>query len=636
MARSPDGRWRALDGEAILRVHKLAAGYLYQAHLRHVLGERLGLCFTEPLKGMAEIDGVPTGVLAEFSTRRREILAHLAEHGTGGWRAAQTAAQVTRDRKDPTDLHALRLEWEARAAGHGFDAAERAAVFDRRPTPRTDVDALTARLVGPLGLTEKQTTFTTTDVLMRLVDELREGMDATELRALVARIVGHQAVRAVGDAEPGRANRYTTGELLAAEASALDVVTRGVRSGAPVASTGAVEAVLATGGPVRLGADQQSMIRHAALSDDRVVSVVGIAGSGKTTATRALAEAFATSGIAVVGAAPSGVAARKLEADAGIQAHTLHRLVGVADRAGLIERSVVIIDEAGMAPTRELARLLAHAERADAKVVLVGDPAQLPSVGAGGLFAAIVQRHGAVTLDTNRRQSDPAAAAALVQIREGNGSAYLAHALSSGQLVESPDPISVRARLLADWWEHARTDPAANVMIAHRRRDVADLNALGRALMDRAGLLGSERVRLGDHEYAAGDRIVCIKNHRLFDVQNGTRATVVAVNPRGALHVRTDAGETRDLGRAYAAEHVQPAYAITGHASQGTTVARAFVLAPQRAALQEWSYVALSRASEQTRLYLAERTLGGTDGLADLTMSIETAADETVALDLLP
>ena len=97
-ARSAGGVWRELDGDLILRTHRLAAGYLYQAQLRYELTARLGVGWRPVVQGMAELRGVPEEVVREFSTRRQQILTHLAEQGTDGWRAAQVAAITTRER----------------------------------------------------------------------------------------------------------------------------------------------------------------------------------------------------------------------------------------------------------------------------------------------------------------------------------------------------------------------------------------------------------------------------------------------------------------------------------------------------------------------------------------------------------
>src|SRR6266540_5268033 len=115
MTPSPsDGEWRALDGEALLKTYRLAAGYLYEAHLRCELSTRLGLEWNVPEKGWAEFRGVPRAVIEAFSTRRAQVLEHLAEQQTSGFYAAQVAAVATRERKEELDLPRLTDAWRAR------------------------------------------------------------------------------------------------------------------------------------------------------------------------------------------------------------------------------------------------------------------------------------------------------------------------------------------------------------------------------------------------------------------------------------------------------------------------------------------------------------------------------------------
>ena len=157
-----------------------------------------------------------------------------------------------------------------------------------------------------------------------------------------------------------------------------------------------------------LGREQAAMVRAVASSPERVVCVVGHAGAGKTTALAALADAFQRDGHVAIGAAPSGVAAANLADETGIPSGTLHRLLAEARQRGGLPRRLPARGRRGRrwptpAPSPACS---SQVEQAEGKAVLVGDPAQLPAVGAGGLFAAIVERNGAIELHENRRQRD--------------------------------------------------------------------------------------------------------------------------------------------------------------------------------------------------------------------------------------
>jgi conjugative relaxase-like TrwC/TraI family protein len=646
MAHRPsDGEWRALDGEAILKTYRLAAGYLYQAHLRGELSRRLGVEWETAHKGLADLKGVPRAVVDEFSTRRAQVVEHMEERSTSGFWAAQVAALDTRDRKEHIDLARLREEWHARAAEHGLGRNELANLLHRiewRGPSSRELLAIAHRLLASDGLTEHTTAFSDPDLVMAWAQAHTQGTSAERVRRLAARFPGLDGVEPVGELpQPGRPGRYSTRDLIAVEQGALALVERGLDADAPAVPAELVKATLREHGA--LSEEQQRMLRGVASSCDRVVCVVGLAGSGKTTATRAVADAFRAAGVPVCGAAPSGIAAEKLEDETGIASTTLHRLL----KRELPDRCLVVVDEAGMAETRILAPLLERVEQAHGKVVLIGDPCQLPAVGAGGLFAGIVERQGAIELGENRRQHDPDERAALEQIRNGLGRDYLAYSEGRGRLVTAETPLEAKTRLLADWWIAARDDLPGNVMIALRRRDVAELNTLARALMDSHGRLGHTRLTIAGSEYAAGDRIVCLRNDDALGVKNGTRATVETVDRKHrTLSVMTDRGDHIALDTGYLeAGHVCHAYALTGHAGQGVTVERAFVLGIGGQRLQEWGYVALSRARQQTRLYVTAVTrereshfhdLDDRNPVTRLGQALEESAIERLAVDQRP
>jgi conjugative relaxase-like TrwC/TraI family protein len=652
MAQSPsDAKWRALDGEAILKTYRLAAGYLYEAHLRAELARSLGVEWETPRKGWAELKGVPRRVVDEFSTRRLAVVERMRRQATSGFYAAQVAAVDTRERKEHVDLVALRENWRARAAEHGLGQRELTALLGqavRREATARELQEIARRLLGPLGLTEKRTAFSGPELVMAWAQALAQGATVSRIRQVCERFTAIDGVERVGDSPaPGRPAHYSTSELMRLERAALEIVERGADCDAPAIQADALDSVLPEAVRERLSGEQRAMVRKVATSRQRVVCVVGVAGAGKTTAAHALAAAFAASGVAVVGAAPSGVAAEKLQDETGIPSTTLHRLLERASRGELPSGCVLIVDEAGMAETRALAPLLEQLERVGGKAVLIGDPYQLPAVGAGGLFAGIVERKGAVVLHENRRQRDELERHALAKIRAGLGREYLAFAEQRERLVVSEDPLATRMRLVSDWWSHARSDLAGNAMIALRRRDVAELNALARGLMESNGRLGRERLTSAGREFAAGDRVVCLRNSDRLGVKNGTRGTIERVDPRsGTLTISTDRGDRVELSRRYLeAGHVRHAYALTGHSGQGVTVDRAFVLGSGDARLQEWGYVALSRARDATRLYVTANVvdreshfheLDDRDPVTRLAGALEESAVERLAVDQRP
>jgi conjugative relaxase-like TrwC/TraI family protein len=652
MAKSPsDGKSRALDGEPILKSYRLAAGYLYQAHLRAELSRSLGVEWEHPRKGMAELRHVPREVIREFSTRRAQVVEQLDRQGGGGFYAAQVAAVETRERKEHVDLAGLREDWRARAAEHGLGSHELRALLGRvrhREIGGEELLRIARQLLGPNGLTEKRTAFSEPEVVMAWAEAHPVGASADRVRRLAARLTRTDGVERVGEApSPGRPARYSTAELVAIERAALGLVERGRDAEAPSISQQRLDEI-ERADRIALSPEQEKMVREVATGQSRVVCVVGLAGAGKTTATHAVAQVFAHAGIDVLGAAPSGVAAEKLQDETGIPSATLHWLLEQVRREGsLPHASVLIIDEAAMAETRVLAPVLELVEHAQGKAILIGDPQQLPAVGAGGLFAGIVEREGAVVLTENRRQRDELEREALARIRAGIGRDYLAYAEKRERLVVSESAVTTRARLLADWWKHARDDLPGNVMLALRRRDVADLNQLARSLMEADGRLGSKRLTLADREFAVGDRVVCLRNNTMLGVKNGTTGTVERVDlGRRTLALATDRGLNVELNRRYLESgNVRHAYALTGHAAQGLTVERAFVLGAGEARLQEWGYVALSRARDETRLYVTGNPreheshfheLDDRDPLTRFGRALEESAIELLAVDQRP
>ena len=392
------------------------------------------------------------------------------------------------------------------------------------------------------------------------------------------------------------------------------------------------------------------MVREVATSPSRVVCVVGLAGAGKTTATHAVAQVFAQAGIAVLGAAPSGVAAEKLQDETGIPSTTLHRLLDDARAGGGLPPGSRARRRRGRhgRDARPRAACSSSSSRPSGKAILIGDPHQLPAVGAGGLFAGIVEREGAVVLTENRRQRDELERDALARVRAGVGRDYLAYAEKRERLVVSESPVDdARAparRLVGARPRRPRRQRHARAPPPRRRRpQPARPLAHGRRRPARQASASPSRTASSPPATASSASATPTASaSRTAPAEPSSGSTATG----GRSTVATDRGPTVELSRRYLeAGNVRHAYALTGHAAQGLTVERAFVLGAGEARLQEWGYVALSRARAETRLYVTGtpreheshfHDLDDRDPLARFGRALEESAVEELAVDQHP
>jgi conjugative relaxase-like TrwC/TraI family protein len=603
-----EGRWTRLYHPAIYE-HAKAAGYIYEAHLRDELTRRLGVRWKEVANGIAEIRGFDPDHLRAFSTRRQEILEAAGEGASA--RALQIATLATREAKD-RDLttESLRDLWREKAEEIGLDRESiRATLGHERQAPEGQVAVADVEA----ALTAHASHFDRRDVIQAVADCLPAGAPANEVDELADAFIATPDV--IGIAATAKGERYTTRTIWELERGALDrVAVMAARSDAAVVSEIVVSRVLAK--RPSLKADQEAMVRRLLGGGEGVIVVVGEAGTGKTYALTAAAEGWAASGEELRVAAPTWRAANVLRSE-GLQATSVASLLADLDRAAtrseavLGSRAVLVVDEAGMVDSRAMARLVAHAQEADAKLVLIGDPAQLGEIEAGGLFASIASRTEPVVLDEVIRHRHELEREGAKLIREGEGREALSIYQGAERVTVSDDPLARRGAMVADWWRSYERGEDA-LMIAKRNAEVAELNALARERMKAAGGLRGEEIEVGGARFAAGDQVVTRINDQRQNIYNRERWRVEGVDPaserlwlvgidtRGRVCVDSDyLGRLRERDGGPAIEH---AYAATTYQAQGATVDTAFVMVDPSMDRQEF-YVATSRTREQTYLY---------------------------------
>jgi Ti-type conjugative transfer relaxase TraA len=601
-----EGTWGTLDGR-LLYAHARTAGFLYQAALRRELTERLGVEWGPVHRGTAEVLGIDRQVREHFSRRRAEIVERMREVDGRSASSAQAAALETRRVKDyDVPLGRLREQWRARAAEHGLDQEALGHAVDRDPEPPA-ITGLPLR-----ELTREASTFDRRAVIRAVAEHAPSGARVREIEAVADEVLRSPEVTRVDDR-----GRYSTWEMLELERDLLKTARQSRGRDVARVPGEVADAVLAE--RVDLSGEQREVVRALTTSGDGVQVVRAPAGTGKTFALEAARQVWEQDGRQVFGAALSARAALELEQHAGIDSCTIARLKDDLQRGfGPDKNDVLIVDEAAMVGTRDLARLVEHTGRAGAKLVLVGDDRQLQEIDAGGAFRRLA-KDNPLALSEVRRQREQWDRDALSELRDGQLELFADAYLKHGRIVARPTAEKVRETLVSDWWQAARQPGCDAVMIAHRRSDVADLNQRAREARRAHGDLGPDELNTGERAFAAGDRVIATRNARDLDLANGQRGTITTINPEHesvSVHLDGDIGREVQIDHAYlAAGHLDHAYAITAHKAQGATVDQAFVLGTEDL-YREWGYTALSRHRDQARFYLVspssvERSLPG-------------------------
>jgi AAA domain len=485
------------------------------------------------------------------------------------------------------------------------------------------------------------------------------GAGRNELEELADRFLAERAVSVVAD-RTLEERRCSTPDLLAVEQRLVTAATGRTEEQTAVASHEAVRGALAA--HPTAGQDQAGMVRDVCQGGAGVALVVGRAGTGKTFALGIARHAWQLDGYRLLAAAPTGIATLSLQGEGFEDVATCDRLLGDLDRGQetLSDRTVLVVDEAGMVGSRKLTRLLEHADQARAKVVLVGDDRQLASIDAGGGFRALRLRLGASELTENRRQHQAWEREALELVRSGLVEEAVAAYQAHDRVVAADSKPAATLALLQDWWtafQQADHDPAHEVIVlAARRAEVDRLNTACQELLAARGRLGPERLQVEDRQLAIGDRVVCGHNAIAeLGVANGSRGTITALDPQArTLTLRLEGTDGREValprsyldgrGRGERNRRVDLAYATTGHRAQGLTRGRALVRLTGTEDVN-WLYVQLSRARQETLLYavvgpepqgageldLPDREQP--DGYLQLAQALSRAGGQTLAID---
>jgi len=672
--KGADGKWRTIDSKLLHR-QGVAASEFYNARVMDRVTDALGVTtelreVTPGKRPVVEIAGIDDRLTSGFSSRSADIKKavkqlerdYRREHGRAPNMKArvQLAQQATLDTR-PAKAHArslsdLRAEWHAQASAavggrvvrdvlsDAQAVAARTHAPDEAVVPVSVAEASSAvvetvaehhAVWGPHTIEAEARRYVQTQ---RAAGITVEGtVEEITQHALTTDSVAVTPPSPYGAFEPltrsdgtsiyehkGR-QLLTSRSVLEAEDTLLDAARdRTVR---PVSRETfdrvAAEENATSAHPLDQG--QHALAGEFATSSARLVVGTGPAGAGKTTALRVAARAVEAEGGKLIGLAPSATAAAVMADALDVDARTIHSFTlgtgtlpellaheGPVEGIDVSPGDVIVVDEAGMAGTTNLAKVTRIAELHGAHVRLIGDDRQLAAVEAGGALRLLEHEVGSVKLDQLHRFADRAEADATKLLRDpaqtGDPFAWY---VDNGR-VRGGDVDRMTGDVFAAW----QTDTDAgkhSVMLAQTNTTVAELNTRAQALrMSQGAVTGrvSADVR-GALSAFKGDVVVTRVNRSDMKVsggrdrvKNGDQWTVREAHEDGSLSVEhTGHGGRITLPRDYVRSSVELGYASTIHRAQGMTADTAHVLA-DAATSRELAYVGLTRGREANHLYV--------------------------------
>lgn len=519
-----DGEWRAMDNEFIYR-RKMLLGAYYRAELARelqVLG--YGIRVTH-FDGRFELSHIDDSQVRAFSKRSIAIEAYLKDQGLARSHAPaelkKLVAVITREKKSEVDREQLRQQWR--------ELSDASAITYQPARQREELVADPGCRVAVLQealahLSERQAVF----------DHV--ALSATALAAGVGRLTLPDVELAIDQAVEGGVlirvgERYTTPEMLRLEAEILDIEQAGREASTPVyrGERGELERQFAG-----LSDGQQRAVLGILISRSRVTGLQGRAGVGKTTLLRKAAEVARAAGYQVKGLAPSASAAREL-AGAGVEAETMAAFSRRADKR-LSAKTLLIVDEAGMASTRQMHTIMAASAEARCRVVLVGDTAQLQAVEAGKPFSQLqaAGMHTSLVSEIQRQKNATLKRAVELSV---DGHVGMAVELLEKDVLQISDANGRFERIADDYAALTVDEREQTLVVAGTRRARSEIN---HRIRDRLGFAGAgQSLVLIDRKdytesqqrsilaYEPGDIVIAEADYKSLGLRRGESAQVV-------------------------------------------------------------------------------------------------------------
>ena len=577
-----DGKWRSLEPRAFYQLQK-EIGAIYRQELAHGVAE-LGYPIEPGKDAMFEIAGVPDRVIDALSQRTAAIDARLAERGTSREEASaaekQIAALDTREAKTHADIRELRADWRVTADANGFDAGardrliaaarQRAAQIEVKANPemlaRQAVDFAAAKL------SEREAVFSASTLAREAGDFAFGKVGHSDISAAIALAGdrGELVPRTFLDRRGAEFAGFTTPQAIATERTMLQLEMAGRGIAEPLASPMAAARTVerAARESTRSGyawtGDQKRATADLLTSRDRIAAVQGYAGTAKTTTVLATyAREAERAGLSVTALAPTASAATVLGDALGLRGDTVARHLLTPEGRVSGKGAVWIVDEASMLSAHDMAKLMTTADKAGARIVLVGDVKQLGSVGAGAAFAQL-QAAGMTTMTLAEvvRQTNADTREAVMASIEGHAANALAALDRGGGRVLEAATAHDRFEAMARHYLSLSSAERAKTLVIEPSREGRDtLTGMIRDQLASRGELSAQKLQFAALEakgmtraeareaasYAIGDVVRFNRDYAAKSVRRGEDLSIVGIDPeRGRIALAGRDGRSID------------------------------------------------------------------------------------------
>ena len=479
------------------------------------------------------------------------------------------------------------------------------------------------------ALTHQQSTFTRYDIA-RFIN--RHTADAEQYQRVYDKVRESEQLLKLGDDRRGM-TRFSTAEMVALE---KDLITKADQLDQQLEHQVPAQNIDELMANTKLTPEQQDGLNHLIAAGD-LKCLIGYAGTGKSTLLKEAKNLWESAGYNVLCATLSGIAAENLEGASGITSRTFasRDYYWNKDQQHLTDKDILVVDEAGMLGSRQMAKIISEVTEHNAKLVLIGDPQQLQAIEAGAAFRAITERCGAAFLTNIVRQREAWQREATKDFANQQTEQALARYEEHGNIHVYTTQDDAKKALVQKWNDTRLAEPEkSQIMLAYTRDEVAELNNMAREFRKKNHELGASSLILTTMGYrglAAGEKIYFLKNNRDLGVMNGTLGVIEKIT--GDIITTKLDKEQDGAGRAITFNvkdynHITYGYAATIHKAQSVTVDHSYILASNNMD-SHLAYVGMSRHREHADLFYSREQFSTQQDLA-ATLNRDRSKDTTI------